>query len=45
MSLIKVRGERKELAGSNPARPQRLWKLVLLLAAVLYLIWYLGRLS
>jgi hypothetical protein len=36
---------RKDLAGSTPARPPRMWKLVLMLAAVLYLIWYLGRLS
>lgn len=45
MSLLKVRGERKDLAGRNPANPPRLWKLVLVLGAVLWLIWYLGRLS
>jgi len=45
MSLIEVRRQRKNLAGSNPTRPPRMWKLVLALAGVLYVIWYLGRLS
>jgi hypothetical protein len=45
MSLLSIRSERKDLAGINPARPPRLWKLGLMLAVVLYLIWYLGRLS
>lgn len=42
MSLIRIRRERRELGGS-PVRPPSLWKLLLGLAAVAYLIWYLSR--
>jgi hypothetical protein len=45
MSLIRVRRERKEDAGNNPAQPPKMWKLVVTLAIVLYLIWYLGQRS
>jgi hypothetical protein len=43
MSLINIRRERKELAGNTPARPPSMWKLLLMLAVVLYLIWFLGQ--
>ena len=42
MSLIEIRRERRQGAG-GPVRPPRLWKMLLTLAVVLYLIWYLGR--
>ena len=42
MSLLQIRRERKEGAG-GPNRPPRLWKLLIGLAVVLYLIWYLGQ--
>jgi len=45
MSLIRVRRERKEDAGQNPSRPPQMWKLVISLAVVLYLIWYLAQRS
>jgi hypothetical protein len=41
MSLIEIRRERKR-EGHAP-RPPRLWKQVLTLALVLYIIWTLGQ--
>jgi|MudIll2142460700_1097286.scaffolds.fasta_scaffold3386470_2 hypothetical protein len=45
MSLLDQRRQRKDLAGDNPSRPPRMWRLLLALAAVLYLIWFLGQRS
>jgi hypothetical protein len=42
MSLLQIRRERKEGA-AGPTRPPRLWKLLITLAVVLYMIWYLGQ--
>jgi hypothetical protein len=41
MSLIRVRRDRKSW-GRGPDRPPRLWKLLLGLAIVGYLIWHLS---
>jgi hypothetical protein len=41
MSLIEIRRERKESYG-GPAKPPRLWKQLLALTVILYLIWYLS---
>jgi hypothetical protein len=43
MSLIEVWRERKQ-GGMGPARPPRLWKLLITLAIVVYLILRLNRL-
>lgn len=47
MSRFDVRDERRGLGGGGPraTRPPRLWLLLAMLAAVLYLIWFLGRYS
>jgi len=45
MSLLKIRRERKLMAGDNPSQPPRLWKLLLALAVVIYLLWFLGQRS
>jgi hypothetical protein len=42
MSLIGIRRDRRQ-QGGGPTRPPSLWKLLLTLAVVLYLIWYLGQ--
>ncbi|HSJ13695.1 MAG TPA: hypothetical protein VK939_04725 [Longimicrobiales bacterium] len=42
MSLLHIRRERKAGSG-GPTRPPNLWKLLIGLAAVLYMIWYLGQ--
>jgi hypothetical protein len=44
MSLIGIRRERRGLHG-GPVKPPSLWKLVLMLALVMFAIWWLGRLS
>jgi hypothetical protein len=44
MSLLQIRRERKEGAG-GPTQPPRLWKLLIGLVVVLYLIWYLAQRS
>lgn len=44
MSLIDVRRERKKQLG-GPTRPPRLWKQVIALAIVAYLIWYLSQMA
>jgi len=44
MSLISIRRERRQEAG-GPTRPPRLWKLLIGLAIVVYLIWYLSRVA
>jgi hypothetical protein len=41
MSLIRVRRERRD-EFHGPHRPPRLWKLLLGLAVVTYLFWYLS---
>jgi len=41
MSLLEIRRERKAEAG-GPIRPPRLWKLLLGMAVVAYLLWVLG---
>ncbi len=43
MSLIKVWRDRRA-GNAGPARPPRLWKLVLTALLIGYLIWYLDRL-
>jgi hypothetical protein len=42
MSLIEIRRDRKRQSG-GPTRPPSLWKLLLALILVAYLIWYLSR--
>ena len=42
MSLIEIRRERKQFSG-GPTRPPSLWKMLLGLAMVSFLIWYLSR--
>jgi hypothetical protein len=42
MSLIEIRRDRKSQHG-GPSRPPSLWRLLLSLAVVAYLIWYLSR--
>jgi hypothetical protein len=42
MSLIEIRRERKRQLG-GPARPPTLWRLLLSLVVVVFLIWYLNR--
>jgi hypothetical protein len=44
MSLIGIRRERRSAQG-GPSRPPRLWKLLVTLGLILYLIWHLGRLA
>lgn len=44
MSLLQIRRERKESWG-GPTRPPSLWKMLIGLALVLYLIWYLAQRS
>jgi len=44
MSLIEVWRERKR-GGFGPARPPRLWKLIVTLAIVVYLILRLSRIA
>ena len=44
MSLIRVRRERRK-QGARVKRPPSLVKLILMLALVVGLIWYLGRFS
>ncbi len=44
MSLIRVRRERKEEMSGHLARPPRLWKQILGLILVLFLMYYLSRL-
>lgn len=43
MSLLRIRRERRA-EGSGKERPPRLWSMLLGLAVVLFLIWYLGKL-
>ena len=45
MSLLQIRRERKESMGDGPTEPPRLWKLVVGLAIVIYLIWFLSQRS
>ena len=42
MSLIEIRRDRKSQMG-GPSRPPSLWRLLLTLAVVAFLIWYLSR--
>ena len=42
MSLIEIRRDRKG-QGGGPIRPPRLWKLIIALALVLYIIWQLSQ--
>jgi hypothetical protein len=42
MTLIEIRRERKR-DSFGPNRPPRLWKLLLALLLVGYMIWYLSR--
>jgi hypothetical protein len=44
MSLIEIRRDRKQGAAAG-ARPPRLWKMLLALAVILYLLWYLERVT
>lgn len=44
MSLLRIRRERRE-AYFGPNRPPRLWKLVLGLAVVIAILWYLTQFS
>jgi hypothetical protein len=43
MSLLDVRRDRKASSG-GPTRPPKLWKQILTLAVILYLIWNLNQL-
>jgi len=43
MSLIRVRRERRELSGSGPKKPLAPAKLLVLLALVLFIIWWMDR--
>lgn len=45
MSLTSPGTERKRPSAAGSARPPRLWILLAMLAAILYLIWFLGRYS
>lgn len=45
MSLIGIRRERKQDSGGGPTRPPRLWKLLVALALVIYVIWQLSQSS
>jgi hypothetical protein len=42
MSLIEIRRDRKRQLG-GPTRPPSLWRLLLALVVVAFLIWYLTR--
>lgn len=42
MSLIEIRRDRKRQSG-GPTRPPKLWRLLLALAVIAYLLWYLNR--
>ncbi|MEJ2215623.1 MAG: hypothetical protein P8099_03295 [Gemmatimonadota bacterium] len=42
MSLLRIRRERKEQA-KGPTQPPALWKLILALVVVAFLIWYLAH--
>lgn len=42
MSLLSIRRERRE-AHLGPTRPPNIWKLLIGLAMVLILAWYLGQ--
>jgi hypothetical protein len=42
MSLLSIRRERRE-EHRGPNRPPNLWKLLVGLAIVLFLLWYLGQ--
>lgn len=44
MSLIELRRERRK-QGGGPTRPPRTWKLILGLAFVVFMLWYLNRLA
>jgi hypothetical protein len=44
MSLLSIRRERRN-HHRGPNRPPRLWRLILGLVLVLFLVWYLGQLS
>jgi hypothetical protein len=42
MSLLEIRRDRKRQLG-GPARPPSLWRLLLSLVVVAFMIWYLSR--
>jgi hypothetical protein len=42
MSLIEIRRERRS-QGGGPTRPPKLWRLLIALAVIAYLLWYLSR--
>jgi hypothetical protein len=44
LSLIEIRRERRQGSG-GPTRPPRLWKMLLTLGVVIFLIWYLSQVT